>query len=161
RDRSIAALLTGEFVSRLGSQFTSLALPWFVLVTTGSTSKMGLVFAVELAPIAILGIPSSVLVQRFGPKRWMVAMDSARAPIVALVPLLHATGNLTYALILLLGGLHGVFSCGYFASQRLILPAVVGEDQQKLAQANSLVEGTTNVTNLLGPALAGVLIVAL
>ena len=34
RDRSLLALLSGEFVSRLGSQFTSLALPWFVLVTT-------------------------------------------------------------------------------------------------------------------------------
>ena len=34
RDRSMLALLAGEFVSRLGSQFTSLALPWFVLVTT-------------------------------------------------------------------------------------------------------------------------------
>ena len=43
---------------------------------------------------------------------------------------------------------------------RLILPAVVGEDEQRLAQANRLVEGATNVTNLLGPALAGVLIAA-
>ncbi len=161
RDRSILALLSGEFVSRLGSQFTALALPWFVLVTTGSAAKMSVVFAVELAPIALLGIPSAALVERFGPKRWMVMNDAIRAPIVALVPLLHAVGHLSYGVILLLGGLHGVFSCGYFASQRLILPAVVGEDEQRLAQANSLVEGTTNVTNLLGPVLAGILIAAI
>jgi MFS family permease len=160
RDRSLLALLSGEFISRLGSQFTALALPWFVLVTTGSAAKMSVVFAVELAPIALLGIPSTVLVERFGPKRWMVMNDAIRAPIVALVPLLHAVGHLSYGAILLLGGLHGVFSCGYFASQRLILPAVVGEDEQRLAQANSLVEGTTNVTNLLGPVLAGILIAA-
>jgi predicted MFS family arabinose efflux permease len=54
--------------------------------------------------------------------------------------------------------LQGLFSCAYFTCQRLILPSVVGEDEQTLAQANSLVEGTTNVTTLLGPALAGVLI---
>jgi MFS family permease len=158
RDRSFLALLAGEFVSRLGSQLTTLALPWFVLVTTGSASKMGLVFAVELAPIALLGIPSSALVERFGPKRWLVAMDAIRAPIVAAIPILHATGNLSFGLILLLGALHGTFSVGYFASQRMILPSVVGEDEQRLAQANGLVEGTTNVTNLAGPALAGVLI---
>jgi MFS family permease len=114
RDRSLSALLAGEFVSRLGSQFTSLALPWFVLVTTGSASKMGLVFAAELAPVALFGIPSASLVQRLGPKRWMVLMDALRVPVVAAVPF--------------------------------------------LAQANGLVEGTTNVTNLLGPALAGILI---
>jgi MFS family permease len=158
RDRSLLALLAGEFVSRLGSQFTSLALPWFVLVTTGSASKMGLVFAVELAPIALLGIPSSALVQRFGPKRWMVSMDALRAPVVAAVPFLHAVGGLSFALILVLGALHGAFSVGYFASQRLILPAVVGEDEQRLAQANGVLEGASNVTSLAGPALAGVLI---
>lgn len=161
RDRSLLALLSGEFVSRLGSQFTTLALPWFVLVTTGSTSKMGLVFAVELAPIALLGIPSAVLVERLGPKRWLVLMDAARAPVVALVPFLHAVGGLSFALILVLGALHGTFSVGYFTAQRLILPAVVGEDEQRLAQANGFLEGTTNLTNLAGPALAGVLIATL
>lgn len=161
RDRSLLALLSGEFVSRLGSQFTTLALPWFVLVTTGSTAKMGLVFAIELAPIALLGIPSALLVDRFGPKRWLVAMDALRAPVVAAVPLLHELGGLSFGLILVLGALHGTFSVGYFASQRLILPAVVGEDEQRLAQANGILEGTTNLTNLAGPALAGVLIATL
>jgi MFS family permease len=161
RDRSLLALLAGEFVSRLGSQFTTLALPWFVLVTTGSPSKMGLVFAVELAPIALLGIPSAVLVERFGPKRWLVSMDALRAPIVAAVPFLHAVGGLSFGLILVVGALHGAFSVGYFTSQRLILPAVVGEDEQRLAQANGVLEGTTNLTNLAGPALAGVLIAVL
>lgn len=158
RDRSFLALLAGEFVSRLGSQLTTLALPWFVLVTTGSAAKMGLVFAVELAPIALLGIPSAVLVERLGPKRWMVTMDALRAPVVAAVPFLHAVGGLSFGLVLALGALHGTFSVGYFASQRMILPAVVGENEQRLAQANGLVEGTTNLTNLAGPALAGVLI---
>lgn len=161
RDRSILALLTGELVSRLGSQFTSLALPWFVLVTTGSASKMALVFAVELAPVALLGIPAASLIDRLGPKRWMVTMDALRAPVVAAVPFLHAVGSLSFGLILVLGALHGALSCGYFTCQRLVLPSVVGEDEQRLAQANSLVEGTTNVSNLLGPALAGILIASI
>jgi MFS family permease len=161
RDRSLLALLTAELVSRLGSQFTSLALPWFVLVTTGSASKMGLVFAVELAPIVLLGIPSATLVDRLGPRRWLVTTDAVRAPIVAAVPFLHAVGGLSYGLILALGALHGCCSVGYFNSQRLILPSVVGEDERRLAQANGLVEGTTNLTNLAGPALAGVLIALL
>ena len=77
------------------------------------------------------------------------------------MPFLHEVGGLTFGLILVVAALNGVFSCAYFTCQRLILPAVVGEDEQLLAQANSLVEGATNVTQLLGPALAGVLIAAL
>ena len=158
RDRSLRALLVGEFISRLGSQFTNLALPWFVLVTTGSPSKMTLVFAAELLPMAVLGIPAGAIVHKLGPKASMLLADGARAPIVAAVPFLHATGTLTFPLVLVLAALLGLFSCAYFTCQRLILPAVVGEDEQLLAQANSLVEGTTNITTLLGPALAGVLI---
>jgi MFS family permease len=158
RDRPILALLTGELVSRLGSQFTSLALPWFVLVTTGSPTKMGLVFAAELVPVALFGIPAAAVVDRIGPKAAMLLADGVRAPIIAAVPFLHEVGGLSFGLILVLGGLHGLFSCAYFTCQRLILPAVVGEDEQTLAQANSLVEGASNVTSLAGPALAGVLI---
>jgi MFS family permease len=158
RDRSLLALLTGELVSSLGSQFTALALPWFVLVTTGSPGRMTLVFAVELAPVALLGIPAGSVVQRLGPKASMLLADAARIPIVAAIPFLHEFGGLSFPLILVLAALLGLFSCAYFTCQRLILPAMVGEDEQRLAQANSLVEGMTNTTQLLGPALAGVLI---
>jgi MFS family permease len=161
RDRSIVALLNAELISRFGSQLTYLALPWFVLVTTGSPTKMGLVFAVELAPMALLGIPAGSIVQRLGPKVSMLVADGARAPIVAVVPFLNAVGGLSFGVTLVVAALLGTFSCAYFTCQRLILPAVVGEDEQRLAQANSLVEGAGNITNLLGPALAGVLIALL
>jgi MFS family permease len=158
RDRSLLALLVAELVSSLGSQFTALALPWFVLVTTGSPTKMGLVFAVELVPVAVLGIPAGSLVQRLGARTSMLIADGARAPIVAAIPLLHLVGWLSFGVILVLAALVGMFSCAYFTCQRLILPAVVGEDERALAQANSLVEGSTNITQLVVPALAGVAI---
>ena len=41
RDCSLLALVSAELISRLGSQLTNLALPWFVLVTTGSATRMG------------------------------------------------------------------------------------------------------------------------
>ena len=60
-----------------------LGLPWFVLVTTGSPGKMTLVLAVEIPPMAILGIPSGALVQRLGSRTTMLVSDLARAPILA------------------------------------------------------------------------------
>jgi hypothetical protein len=45
RNRSLLALTLAELISQLGSSFSALALPWFVLVTTHSTSRMGLVCA--------------------------------------------------------------------------------------------------------------------
>jgi MFS family permease len=158
RERSMLALVSGEFVSSLGSQMTALALPWFVLVTTGSPTRMGFVFAAELVPVVLLGVHAGVVVERLGPRTTMLLSDAARAPIIALVPLLYEIGGLSYALILVVAALHGLFSTVYFTCQRVVIPAVVGTDEQRVGQANTLVEGATNLTNFVGPALAGVLI---
>ena len=158
RERSILALVSGEFISSLGSQMTALALPWFVLVTTGSPTRMGFVFAAELVPVVLLGVHAGVVVERLGPRSAMLLSDAARVPVVALVPLLYEVGGLSYALILLVAALHGLLSTVYFTCQRIVIPAVVGTDEQRVGQANTLVEGATNLTNFAGPALAGVLI---
>ena len=57
RKTPIVALVAAEVVSILGSRMTYLALPWFVLVTTGSPSKMALVLAAEIAPSGDSGHP--------------------------------------------------------------------------------------------------------
>jgi MFS family permease len=158
RNRPIAALVVAELTSSIGTRMTWLALPWFVLVTTGSPTRMGFVFVAELVPMALLGIPSGAVVQRFGARQTMLACDLARAPLVAAVPALHHAGLLSYPLILALTAAMGVFTAPYFSSQRLILPEIVGEDEQLIAQANSVVEGATRFTMLAGNALAGAFI---
>ena len=156
--RSLLALLGGELVSRLGSQLTYLALPWFVLVTTGSPTRMGLVLRRPAGADGAARDPCGLRRPAARPEAIDARGGRCSRPDRRLVPFLNAVGGLTFPLILVVAALLGAFSCAYFTCQRLILPAVVGEDEQRLAQANSLVEGTTNVTNLLGPALAGILI---
>jgi MFS family permease len=154
----VSALVAAEVVSVLGTRMTYLALPWFVLVTTGSPGKMTLVLAAEIAPMAVLGIPSGTVVERLGSRTTMLVADFARAPILASIPFLHAAGVLTFPLLLGLVALLGCFMPPYFASQRTILPELVGEDERTMSQANSTIEGGSAFAALIGPALAGLLI---
>ena len=156
--RAVSALVLAETISVLGTRMTYLALPWFVLVTTGSPSKMTLVLAAELLPMAILGVPSGALVQRLGSRTTMLVADFARAPILASIPLLYAAGVLHFWLLLAIVALLGAFAPPYFAAQRTILPELVGEDETRMSQANSSIEGGSALAALLGPALAGALI---
>jgi MFS family permease len=158
RNRGLAALIVAEMVSSLGSRITFLALPWFVLVTTGSAARMGIVLAVEMAPIALLGIPSGAVVARLGARRTMQISDLARVPLMCAIPLLHSAGVLTFPLLLAIVFAIGCFLAPFFASQRVILPELVGEDETTVAQANAVIEGATTLTNLLGPVVAGLLI---
>jgi MFS family permease len=160
RNRSLLALLVAEVVSGIGSRMTFLALPWFVLVTTHSPSKMGIVLAAELLPMGLLGIPSGTVVARLGARTTMLVSDLARVPLMASLPILHSAGLLSFPLLLALVAAFGCFWAPYFAAQRTILPELLGEDERTLAQANSVVEGATSVSGLLGPPIAGVLIAA-
>ena len=154
----IAALVAAEIISILGSRMTYLALPWFVLVTTGSAAKMSIVLAVEILPMAIFGIPSGMVVERLGARTTMLVCDAARVPLLVALPILHAAGVLHFPLLLALVFLLGCFMAPYFAAQRVILPELVGEDETTIAQANSVIEGGTAFAGLAGPALAGILI---
>jgi MFS family permease len=158
RSRPLVALLTAEGISSLGSQMTFLALPWFVLVTTGSAARMSIVLAVELLPVALLGIPSGTLISKLGARTTMVLGDAARAPIMLAIPILHEAGLLSFPLLLVCVFALGCFLAPYFSAQRLILPELVGDDEATVAQANAIVEGTQRATALLGPSLAGILI---
>ena len=96
RNRSLAALLAAEIVSTTGSQMTWLALPWFVLLTSGSATRMSLVVAAALIGVAAGAIPGGKLVARIGARRTMMLCDGVRGPVILALPLLHWAGALTF-----------------------------------------------------------------
>ncbi len=152
------AILAAEAVSALGSQMSFVALPWFVLVTTGSATRMGMVLAFELLPVALLGLPSAIAVRRLGVRTAMLIADACRAPLLLAVPVLHALGLLSFPLLLGIVFMLGVFSAPYLSAQRLVIPETFQDDESLVVQGNALLEGVIRFATLLGPALAGVAI---
>ena len=137
---------------------TFVALPFFVLVTTGSTAKMGWVLATEMLPIAIFGIPAGTVIAKLGAKKTMLISDAARGPLMLVIPILHSTGHLSFAALLGTTFAIGIFAAPYFASSRLVVPEVAGEDEQAVASVNAVLSGANQLTQLAGPVLAGVII---
>ena len=158
RNVPLRALLVAEIVSTTGSQMTWLALPWFVLTTTGSPVRMTFVMIAELVGATAAGLPAGVLLQRLGARRTMLGADALRAPLMLLVPILHWTGHLSFVALLALAVSLGAFFAPYFSAQRVIVPELLGEDESVVTHANALFQGAIRATLLLGPPLGGVLI---
>jgi MFS family permease len=155
---SIRALLVAEVISTTGGQMTWLALPWFVLVSTGSAKQMSFVIAAEAGGYALFGIPSGSVLAKLGSRTTMLACDAVRAPLMLLVPLLHWAGALSLPTLVAIAFVLGVVSTPYGAAQRMIVPDVVGEDEALVARVNALLQAANRFTMLAGPAAAGVLI---
>jgi MFS family permease len=155
---SVRALLAAETISTSGAQMTWVALPWFVLTTTGSATRMSVVIAFEAIGIALAGFLGIRVLNRLGARRTMLLCDACRGPLMLAIPLFHWAGGLSFGVIAAVAFAIGAFTAPHFAAQRVIVPELVGEDEGVVSQASALFQGANRVTLLLGPPLAGVLI---
>ena len=158
RERSIVALLAAEVISTTGGQMTWLALPWFVLVTSGSATHTTFVVAAEVIGLALFGLPAGRVLGRLGARRTMMLCDGTRAPLMLVIPVLHWTVGVSFVVLLAIAFALGALSAPYFPAQKVIVPELLGEDEHRITEANALFQAATRTTLLAGPAIAGILI---
>ncbi|MEV8411625.1 MFS transporter, partial [Streptomyces niveus] len=98
----LTGVLAAMAVSLTGTRVSAIALPWFVLVTTGSATQTGVVAFCEMAPYVVVKAFTGPLVDRAGPRTisWTTDLISAAAALA--VPLLHAADRLSFPLLLVL-----------------------------------------------------------
>jgi MFS family permease len=155
--RQLYSLFTAAGISQVGNAMTIVAGPWFVLQTTGSAAKVGLVgaaFALGLL-MPILGGP---LVDRLGFRQGSVLADLLSAATVASIPALHLAGLLEYwQIVVLVFILTSVNSQGDTARLALV-PSLARLAHMPFERANARDRAIIRLGSVLGPFLAGVLI---
>src|SRR5215217_3762730 len=97
----LVALLVANVVSTIGNLFTTIAVPWFVLQTTGSATKAGITGAVTALSF-VASFFGGTLVDRIGFKRVAVGGDLASGLAIALVPALYHSIGLAFWQLLVL-----------------------------------------------------------
>jgi MFS family permease len=157
----IRAIVAAEVVSSVGTSMTVLALPWFVLVTTGSATRLGLFLGIGSIPFVTLPLPAGWVIARIGARQTMVIADAARVPLLAAIPALYSLDALSFPLLVVLVVLTNVFLAAHMPAQRLIVAEVVGDEEGLVARVNAYLDGAQTTAPLVGPVLAGVLIAAL
>lgn len=157
--RNFRLLWIGESISLLGDQFYMIALPWLVLQLTGSALALGSVMALAAIPRALFMLIGGALVDRFSPRAVMLASNFARLVLVALLSGLVLTNNIQIEIMYVFALAFGLADAFYFPAQTAIVPQLLAEDQ--LQAGNTFVQGTAQLSGLLGPVLAGILIALL
>jgi MFS family permease len=161
RRAPLLALLSASAISLAGSTLTWIALPWFVLQTTGSAALTGLAGFFVALPGFVAGVFGGTLVDRLGYKRMSVAADLVSGVAIALAPLLYATVGLPYWQLLALIFVGELLTIPGLTARRSMLPELAAQAAVRLERVNASFESLQHLAVLLGPPLAGVLIVAL
>jgi hypothetical protein len=156
-DLATWVFLCGRFVSNLGEQLLLYAIPLMIYEHTRDVAKSGQAFLIEWLPAVLLLPFLGSLTDYVSERRVYFGSELLRALVcvAALVGISSGLVSLFVALTMaaaILGVLH---SQNYVALETTIVRRFGG---QNMGQVQSLVEGIESVSEVAGPALAGLLI---
>jgi MFS family permease len=154
----LVAVLAANAVSLLGNVLAAVAIPWFVLVETGSALQTGIAALFASAPLAIGAFFGGTITDRIGPRRASIIGDTLSAVSVAGIPLLHGLGALEFWHLLGLAFLGALFDAPAAAAREAMIPDLTRRAGLRTEQVTSALTATEHGAYILGAPLAGVLI---
>jgi MFS family permease len=157
--RDFAYVWWGQTVSQVGDGISKLALLWFVYAVTGSPLKTTVIGLLQTIPPIVLGPLIGVAVDRLPKKPLLIVSDISRAILIGLIPCWMSVESFTVERLYLLVFLHAVATALFGPALTASIPSIVAPAQY--TAANALLQSTTSLGVLMGPALSGFGIAAL
>jgi MFS family permease len=154
------ALFAANVVSSIGDNLAFIAVPWFVLQTTGSVEQTGITAACTTAGVAVSAFFGASLVDLLGYRRASILSDLASGLAIAGIPLLYLLGQLAFRELLALVFLAGLFTTPGATARSSLIPDLAALGRVRLERAAAASDGVQRVSIFVGALLAGVLIIA-
>jgi MFS family permease len=154
----LVALIGATAVSTGGTAMTAVAVPWFVLATTGRAVDTGAVAAAEFAGLAASSVLGAPAVDRWGARRAAIAADTVSGTAVLAIPVLSATLGLPLLALIGLAGLAGLARGPAETAHYALLPEIAAAAGTGVFRATSWYDGWSRAARLVAYPLAGLLI---
>jgi MFS family permease len=155
RNRDYMLLWSGQMVSSIGTEVSTLAFPLLILALTGSPATAGFAGALRALPYLVFSLPAGALIDRWDRKRVMILCDSGRALSMISIPIALAFGHLSILQIYGVSLIEGTLFVFFNLAEVACLPRVVTKEQLPAASAQH--EVSYGITALIGPSLGGAL----
>ncbi|MDP2774305.1 MAG: MFS transporter [Nocardioides sp.] len=159
--RPLYGWLAAEALSITGTRVTMIAIPLFVLETTGSPTKTGLVAFAEMLPMVLLKVLGGPVIDKVGARRVTITCDLGSVVAVGAIPLLHDAGLMSFGLLLALVAVVGALRGPGDAAKHALIPALVIEAGVPMERATGLASMVERTASMLGAGLAGLLVAGL
>jgi MFS family permease len=156
--RNFRLLWLGESISLLGDQFYLIGLPWLMFQLTGSGLALGAVLMVASVPRLIFMLVGGALTDRFSPRTLMLVSNAVRALLAGVLAALLFADALALWLIYACSFVFGLIDAFFHPAMLAIVPQLVQPDE--LEPSNAVIQGTGQISEVAGPALAGLLVAA-
>jgi MFS family permease len=146
----------GQAVSLIGTWMQMTAQAWLVLTLTHSSAALGVVIALQMLPVLLLGPYGGVIADRIDKRRLMIILQSVMGVQALVLGLLTVTGAVKVWEIAVLATLLGLNNAFENPARQSFMLELVGPEH--LRNAVSLNSVLVNAARTIGPAVAGILI---
>ncbi|WP_293698174.1 MFS transporter [uncultured Agrococcus sp.] len=151
-------LLMANAVSLFGTRLSMIAIPWFVISSTGSPALTGVVAAAQMGPYVIAKALAGPLIDRLGPRRVVVAADIASGVSVAVIPVLYLLDTLEIGVLIGAVAILGAVSGPADGGKSALIPIVADDARVPLERITGLDGTIERLATTLGAAGAGTLV---
>jgi MFS family permease len=158
RRRNFALIWSAALVSNVGSWMQTVAVGALVTAKTHQSAWTGIVAAAAFIPIGIVSPIGGAMADRVDRRRWFIGTTIGETSFAALLAVAVATGHGEPWLVTVLVFCGGVLTALGFPAYQAIIPELVPKEE--LLAAVSLGSAQFNLGRVVGPALAGVAILA-
>jgi MFS family permease len=152
------SLFTANAISLVGNVFTTIAIPWFVLQTTGSATQTGITGFFTILPVVLAGFFGGTLIDRLGYKPTSIISDLASGVTTALVPILYFTVGLEFWQLMVLVFLGALLDAPGSTARSALLPELAEQAGMPIERVTSLTHVIERGARMVGAPLAGFLI---
>ena len=147
----------GSFVSFMAMNMQMITRGWLVLrLENDSPLALVLVMVSFAAPMTVVSLLGGALADRFPKKNLIIVSQSANAVMTFVLAMMDASGTIWFGAVLFIGVVNGSMMAINMPSRQAIISDIVPET--KLMNAVALNNSAMNLTRIIGPALAGFLI---
>ncbi len=152
--RDFTLVWWGQMVSQVGDGVSKLALLWFVYSITGSPLKTTMIGLLQTLPPILFGPFIGVVVDRVPKKILLISSDLIRAVVLGVIPCLIPVEAFSIERLYLMVFVHAVASAVFGPALTAAIPSLVS--RHEFTAANALLQTTTSIGIIVGPALSGV-----
>jgi MFS family permease len=156
--RNYRLFFSGQVVSVSGTWMQNVALAWLVIQMTHSPLAVGALAFCRFVPFTVLGLFAGVLADRVDNRRLVIGTQALSMILSGTLAALTLTGKATLPLVFALAVLSGVAQVFDAPGRQALTYQLVGGDE--LPNAVALNSSLFNMSRVVGPAIAGVLIAA-
>ena len=158
RHRNFRILFAANFVSNIGTWAQGVAQAWLILELTDSGTYLGIVTALQFAPILFFSISGGKIADKFNKRKVLMLTNLTAGASALSVATLVLTENIKIWHVMLFAFMLGMGNAIDAPVRQSFNVEVVGK--QDLPNAVGLNSTNFNIGRLIGPGLSGLLIAA-